>query len=87
MYCSRDNYIAPGLGSIPLYRHISMLLLCGSMVVVALSFYAVDFHAVLWRICHIRLHVRVLFAIYLNHLEEMDLIDLTFCFIFSVHSL
>ena len=42
----RDR-IAPILGRILLYVHFSMLLLCGFMMVIALSLFAIDLHTAL----------------------------------------
>ena len=60
-----------------------MLLLCGFVMVVDLSLYISYLHTVLQMLCHIRLHVRILSAICLDHLEAMALSAPISYFIFS----
>ena len=82
LYGSGSDITYSILGRIPLYRNFYMLLLCDLLMVVALSLYVIDLHTVFLRLCHIRFRVRVISAIFLNHLEAMSLSDLASSLIF-----
>ena len=73
LYGSGGNLIAPILGRIPLYRHFYMLLLCGLVIVFDLSLYVIDINTMIRRLLNIRLSMRVLLNICLDHLEAMSL--------------
>ena len=54
-----------------------MILLCSFLMLFALSFYAIDIHTELQRLCHNIFHVILLSVIFINHLEAISLSALT----------
>ena len=82
LYDNGRDHISPSLSRIPLYRKFDILLICGFLMVVDLSFYVIDIYTVLQMLCYIKLHVRVIYVICLDHLEEIVLSALTPSLIF-----
>ena len=66
LYGRGRDRITPIFNRIPMYRQFSMLLLCGFMMVVVSILYDIDLRTVLWIISHVRLHMKVLSAIFLT---------------------
>ena len=81
-YGSGRDHIFPRLDRIYIYRPLYMLLHCGFMIVFYSIFITIDIHTVLHSLCHIRLCMRVLSAIFLDQLESMSLSALNSSFIF-----
>ena len=82
LYINGSDCVAPIIGKIPLCRKFPMIIICGFVGVVDLSFYAVDIHTVLQMICHIRLRVLLISPIYIDQLKAMLLSALNSYFIF-----
>ena len=84
LYGSGRERIAPSLISIPIYRHLSMIIICGFVMAVSLSLYVINIHAVLCRIFRIKLRVRFISAICIDHLKAKLLSDFNHFFMFHM---
>ena len=82
LYGSAIDRIYLNLGRIPMYRNLYMIIIFVFTMVVDLSLYVIYLHTLIRRLCHIILHVRVIYAICLDHLQEMLLSALNSSFIF-----
>ena len=84
LYGNAIDLISSSLVKIPLYRYFHMILLCGFVMVVYLSFYVIGINTVFLMLYHIRLHVRLISAIFIDHLEAILLSALTSSFKFPL---
>ena len=60
LYGSGSDLIDPNIGIILMYSHLSMLLICGFLMVLALCLYVINIYAMLQRLCYVRLRVVVI---------------------------